>query len=63
MNALDFQVARVVLYIPFHARGDRGHADVERGVVTSRNESVVFVRFGGDLNSKGCDPETLEYEA
>ncbi len=32
----------------------------EYGVVTSRNDKYVFVRFKGDSHSKACDPSTLE---
>jgi hypothetical protein len=60
-NATDFTVGRTVLYIPMHAYGDRNHPDVERGVVTSRNDRTVFVRFGSDNHSKGCYPDDLVY--
>ncbi len=62
MDAQDFEVGRSVLYVPCHANGDQGHPDVERGVVTSANEHTVFVRFDGDINAKGCYPDTLVYE-
>jgi len=49
-----------VLYVPTHAHGDLTHTDVERGVVTSKNEHYVFVRFGGDTHSKGCKAHDLK---
>lgn len=35
---------------------------IERGVITSFNESFVFVRYGSDLHSKATRREDLEYE-
>lgn len=43
-----------VLYVPTHAHGALQPRDVERGVVTAKNEEYVFVRFGGDTHSKAC---------
>lgn len=51
-----------MLYVPYHAKGDIGHEDVERGVVTSVNSSTVFARFGDSLHSAACNPDTLVYE-
>lgn len=31
----------------------------EEGVITSFNDSFVFVRFGNDVNSKACKKEDL----
>lgn len=57
-----FEIGRAVLYIPYHAAGRRDHPDVERGVVTGFNKTVVFVRFGSELHAKACYPDTIEYE-
>jgi hypothetical protein len=33
----------------------------ERGVISSWNESVIFVRYGADLTAKATRPEDLEW--
>lgn len=48
-----------VLYVPTHAQSDLNHKDVEQGIVTSKNDTYVFVRFGGDTHSKGCHAHDL----
>ena len=58
----DFTAGEAVSYVPHHAKGDRGHPDVEHGVVTSENGHYVFVRFGAHLHSQACDPETLVHQ-
>ena len=45
MRACDFKEGDLVLYIPLHAKGDHMHVDCERGMVSSTNESWVFVRY------------------
>lgn len=59
MSAGRFKAGDVVRYVPNHADGNAAHPDCEDGVVTSRNEHTVFVRFGAELHSKGCYPDTL----
>lgn len=36
-----------------------GTSEVEQGVITSVNETTVFVRYLGDMGSKGTFPEDL----
>jgi hypothetical protein len=55
-------IGRAVICVPFHARGDRTHPGCERGVITSFNDSYVFVRYG----APGCPgvatwPQNLEW--
>ncbi len=33
----------------------------EDGVITSANDSMIFVRYGGDRGSKATRPEDLEW--
>ena len=54
MKHEDIRVGDYVLYIPKHADNNLSHKDVEKGIVTSKNSEYVFVRFGGDYNSKAC---------
>ena len=54
-----WQAGMLALYMPPHARGDLRHPDVEKGIVTSVNSQYVFVRFGGDSQSKACHPRDL----
>jgi hypothetical protein len=50
MNIGDAQVGSRVVYTPRK----------EDGVVTSINSTYVFVRYGGDTNSKATNPGDLE---
>lgn len=59
MTALDFKEHAPVIYVPNHARGDVNHPDVERGVVTSVNDTYVFVNFPPGSGSKACYPHNL----
>jgi hypothetical protein len=34
-----------VIYVPTHAKGDLNHPDSERGVVSSLNDTYVFVKY------------------
>lgn len=43
----------VVLYVPHHANGDTGHPDCEVGVVSSTNDTFVFVKRLKDVMSAG----------
>ena len=42
---VDFDPGCIVRYVPMHASGDQEHRDCEVGVVSSRNERVVFVKY------------------
>lgn len=59
MKASDFRPGDKVLYLPTHARGDEGHEDCERGVVTSTNTQLVFVRYKDRVQSQGTYPASL----
>jgi len=53
-----------VAYIPYHAKGDINHADVEYGTVTSKKfvgeQEIIFVKFPDSPScSKGCRPDQL----
>lgn len=49
-------IGRKVVYRPrFHG------AVPEEGVITSFNETCVFVRYGADVHSKGADRRDLEW--
>jgi hypothetical protein len=61
-----------VVYVPMHAHGDRGHADCERGVVSSVGTAgTVFVKFHAQVarlgwdgaTAQGCDPDSLVAES
>jgi hypothetical protein len=49
-----------VTYIPPHADGDASHPDCERGVISSYNESYIFVRFNSP-NGQACSPDRLRW--
>lgn len=59
MNLTDFKPGMFVRYVPHHAHGDIKHPDCEMGVVTSRTETFVFVRFGVRIHSQACKPDQL----
>jgi len=54
----DFKEWDPVTYVPNHAHGNASHEDCEHGFVSSKNDTVVFVRFSG-CTSQACDPENL----
>ena len=64
MNATDFKPGMRVKYIPRVANKNPNHEACEEGIVSSTNDSFVFVRYENGINSfaqKGCptDPEDL----
>ena len=42
---MDFKKGQLVRYIPNHAGGDPKHPDCQNGVVSSSNDSYVFVKY------------------
>ena len=42
---MEFKHGDRVKYIPNHANGDASHPDCQYGVVSSTNESFVFVKY------------------
>ena len=61
---MSFKPGMAVIYVPYHASGNRYHPDCERGVITSINAQTgtIFVRFGQMVNSQGCKPDQLVRE-
>jgi hypothetical protein len=60
MTLDDFNVGDRVRYVPYHAHGDQSHNDCEDGIVTSKNDKFVFVRFSLFAEtSKACNPDQL----
>ena len=54
-----FIVGKKVRYIPYKAFGDIQHPDCEDGIITSTNDTHVFVRFGNNTTSQACHPDKL----
>jgi len=54
-----------VVYVPRHKQANVTHEDCEPGVVKSKNDTYVFVRFyaGSELkeNAQACKPEDLKH--
>lgn len=50
-----------VIYIPYHAYGDRTHPDCERGRISSFNsKGEPFVRFDKQVTRLGWDGATSQ---
>lgn len=47
-----------VIYVPYHAHGDRNHKDCEHGRVSSVNHKFVFVKFDRQVQALGWDEAT-----
>jgi len=60
MELSEFKPGERVVYVPYHADGDRSHPDCERGVVTSINDHYVFVQFKPGAVSQACKPDQLQ---
>lgn len=59
----DFKPGDRVQYVPHHAHGDRAHPDCENGIVSSTNDTYVFVRYyykGGGLREGGQATDPLD---
>lgn len=56
INPTTDDVGRKVVY-----RARHPNAELEEGVITSFNETCVFVRYGADVHSKGTDRRDLEW--
>ena len=60
MTLDDFKPGDRVRYVPYHAYGDQAHQDCEDGIVTSKNDKFVFVRFSlFTETSQACNPDQL----
>ena len=44
-NTSDFADGESVRYVPGHAHGNIEHADCQNGIVSSKNDTNVFVRY------------------
>lgn len=56
MSTKAFKAGDNVRYVPNHVHGDITHPDCENGVVSSTNDTYVFVRYyhkGGGLREQG----------
>jgi hypothetical protein len=58
-NTADFHPGDRVLYVPNHAHGDKTHPDCERGVVSSTNQTYVFVVYQGRFQGQATRPTDL----
>lgn len=47
-----------VTYMPPHAKGNANHIDSEKGVISSFNETTIWVRFRS-ANGESVNPENL----
>lgn len=64
----DFNPGDEVIYVPYHAEGNRKHTDCEWGRVSSVNDHYVFVRFNKTVaklgwegtTSQGCKVDQLQ---
>lgn len=54
----EFLVGDKVTYVPRHAKGNAGHPDCEGGIVTSMNDTCVFVEYGTGT-SQGTNRDDL----
>lgn len=55
----DFNVDDTVMYVPRHKQGNFTESDLHHGVVTSKNNRFVFVRFEDKKRSEACYPNDL----
>ena len=49
-----------VTYLPPHTRGNMNHEDVQRGNISSFNDTYVYVRFNSP-NGQACNPDQLRW--
>ena len=62
MKTTDFVKGERVKYIPHHALGNRHHRDCQTGVVSSKNEYFVFVKYDNAMGVMitGDEPYTAQ---
>lgn len=58
MKIEDAEIGGKVIYKPFTVNKDN---PIEEGVITSKNDYYVFVRYGSDIYSKATRAEHIEY--
>ena len=64
MNTDEFNEGDKVLYVPHHAAGNKSHPDCEHGIVSSKKEVNVFVKYftkdgGLKLHAQATSPDDL----
>lgn len=57
---VEFKPDDSVIYVPYHAHGDRTHKDCERGRVSSVTEHYVFVKFNETVSRLGWQGTTAQ---
>ena len=62
MKLEDLKKGDWVRYIPTHAEGDSAHKDCQNGVVSSKNDRFVFVKYdnGMCIMTTGEEPYTAQ---
>jgi len=55
-----FRPGQIVVYVPGHAKGDKNHPDCETGIVSSLNDTNVFVKFNSNVSVLGWDGATAQ---
>lgn len=60
MTLEEIQPKMAVRYVPMHAKGDLSHPDVEAGIVSSKNDCYVFVKFHKQVANLGWDGTTSQ---
>lgn len=58
MKLSEIEVGKKVIYTPFK---DCSEEQKEKGIITSKNDRYVFVRYGNDVYSKATNPKDLIY--
>jgi len=58
----DFKKGQRVRYVPNHAKGALGHPDCQNGVVSSVNDTFVFVKYDNlmGIMVTGDEPYTAQ---
>jgi hypothetical protein len=72
MKTTDFKKGDRVLYIPHHAQENQEHPDCEQGVVSSINDTYVFVKYDNSMctmitgdepyTAAATDPNQLRFQ-
>jgi len=62
IKSTDFKKGDQVLYVPYHAHGNRQHKDCQKGVVSSTNDENVFVKYNNlmCIMTTGDEPYTAQ---
>jgi len=58
----NFKKGDHVTYVPTHAQGNTGHPDCTQGVVSSVNDTFVFVKYNNNMciMTTGDEPYTAQ---